>query len=271
MKLHPEIALVSRDRGGDYAAATAVSVPQAIQCADRFHLLQNLSKALEGVLARHLAAHRKQRTETTRTAVRQTEVPSKVLPKKVLLSQAKREERLAQYQQVVTLREQGFSQTAIAEQVGVGRSTVSRWLAIGAFPEQQSRPRKARVDPHLPHHLEQWETGSYTVAQLRRLQSLHPEVDQAYELTQQFARMVRTRGGQQLDEWLGRVRASKIRELQGVVAGVLRDKEAVKAGLTVPASNGIVEGKVNKLKLIKRMGYGRASFALLRQRVLHAL
>jgi len=32
-----------------------------------------------------------------------------------------------------------------------------------------------------------------------------------------------------------------------------------------------VEGKVNKLKLIKRMGYGRAGFALLRQRVLHAL
>ena len=34
---------------------------------------------------------------------------------------------------------------------------------------------------------------------------------------------------------------------------------------------GIVEGKVNKLKLLKRMGYGRAGFPLLRQRVLHAL
>jgi transposase len=43
------------------------------------------------------------------------------------------------------------------------------------------------------------------------------------------------------------------------------------AGLTLPQSNGVVEGKVNKLKLIKRMGYGRASFPLLRQRVLHAL
>ena len=43
------------------------------------------------------------------------------------------------------------------------------------------------------------------------------------------------------------------------------------AGLTLPYSNGVVEGKVNKLKLIKRMMYGRAGFALLRQRVLHAL
>jgi transposase len=56
---HPEIELVSRDRGGDYASAASASVPQAIQCADRFHLLDNLGKALEGVLARHLAAYRK--------------------------------------------------------------------------------------------------------------------------------------------------------------------------------------------------------------------
>ncbi len=71
--------------------------------------------------------------------------------------------------------------------------------------------------------------------------------------------------------WLEKVRASQIHELQGFVAGVERDKKAVKAGLTLPTSNGMVEGKVNKLKLVKRMGYGRAGFPLLRQRVLHAL
>jgi transposase len=106
---------------------------------------------------------------------------------------------------------------------------------------------------------------------LTLLRSLHTEVDQAYGLVQQFAQMLRTRTGEQLDEWLSRVKASRIRELQGFVTGVIQDKEAVKAGLTLSASNGIVEGKVNKLKLIKRMGYGRAGFSLLRQRVLHAL
>ncbi len=55
------------------------------------------------------------------------------------------------------------------------------------------------------------------------------------------------------------------------VQGVERDKAAVVAGLTLSQNNGLVEGKVNKLKLIKRMGYGRAGFPLLRQRVLHAL
>jgi transposase len=83
--------------------------------------------------------------------------------------------------------------------------------------------------------------------------------------------MLRTRTGELLDAWLERVKASQIRELQGFVAGVERDKAAVGAGLTLPQNNGLVEGKVHKLKLIKRMGYGRAGFLLLRQRVLHAL
>ena len=63
MKAHPEIKLVSRDRGGDYASAAASGAPQAVQCADRFHLIKNLGEALEGVLARHLAAHRTRLTE----------------------------------------------------------------------------------------------------------------------------------------------------------------------------------------------------------------
>ena len=83
--------------------------------------------------------------------------------------------------------------------------------------------------------------------------------------------MLRTPTGEQLDDWLSSVRASQIRELQGFVPSVVRDKAAVVAGLTLPQNNGLVEGKVNKLKLIKRMMYGRAEFPLLRQRVLHAL
>jgi transposase len=59
MAAHPEIELVSRDRGGDYAAAGRYALPAATQTADRFHLLKNLGEALESVLARHLAAHRK--------------------------------------------------------------------------------------------------------------------------------------------------------------------------------------------------------------------
>ncbi|MBV9034110.1 MAG: transposase [Acidobacteriaceae bacterium] len=47
-----------------------------------------------------------------------------------------------------------------------------------------------------------------------------------------------------------------------------RDESAVIAALETPWSNGPVEGQVHRLKLIKRQGYGRAKFDLLKQRVL---
>ncbi len=92
-----------------------------------------------------------------------------------------------------------------------------------------------------------------------------------YELVQEFRHLLHHREGEKLDDWLAKVTKSQIRELQSFVLGVERDKAAVVAGLTLPQNNGLVEGKVNKLKLIKRMMYGRAGFPLVRQRVLHAL
>jgi transposase len=52
--------------------------------------------------------------------------------------------------------------------------------------------------------------------------------------------MLRTRTGEQLNDWLCRVKASKIRELQGFITGVKRDKAAVTAGLTLPQNNDYV-------------------------------
>lgn len=117
-----------------------------------------------------------------------------------------------------------------------------------------------------PEDLDKEERG--IILQLRQS---HPELDLAYALVQEFATMLRTRTGETLDAWLAKVVASQIPEFQSFVLGIERDKAAVQAGLTRPESNGVVEGKVNKLKLIKCMGYGRAGFPLLRQRVLHAL
>ena len=171
MKAHPEIKLVSRDRGGDYASAAASGAPQAIQCADRFHVLKNLGEALEGVLARHLAAHRTRLTEEVGARpleTAQARQSPKLSPKAAQQKQAKREERLAHYQHVVTLQKLGFSQTTIADQVGIGHATVSRWLAHDAFPEQQSRPRKIGLDSHLSFLRERWEAGCHNIAQLYR-------------------------------------------------------------------------------------------------------
>jgi len=65
------------------------------------------------------------------------------------------------------------------------------------------------------------------------------------------------------------VQASHLEAFQPFVTGVQQDKEAVFAGLTLPWSNGPLEGNVNRLKLIKRSMYGRAEFDLLKLRVLY--
>ena len=83
--------------------------------------------------------------------------------------------------------------------------------------------------------------------------------------------MMRLRQGERLDAWLSKVHESGLPELQSFAQGVKQDKAAVQAGLTLAINNGQVEGQVTKIKLIKRMMYGRATFPLLRQRVLHAL
>jgi transposase/DNA-binding CsgD family transcriptional regulator len=96
------------------------------------------------------------------------------------------------------------------------------------------------------------------------------ELAALYSLVQSFGQMVRQREGHRLQDWMQQVKTSRFRDLQRFARGLHRDKEEVLAALTFVYSNGQVEGQVNKLKLIKRQGYGRAGFPLLRQRVLHA-
>lgn len=82
--------------------------------------------------------------------------------------------------------------------------------------------------------------------------------------------MVRQRNSIHFDDWLIRVEASGIAELESLAAGLRRDQAAVTAAMSLPYSNGQVEGQINRLKLIKRTMYGRAKFDLLRQKVLAA-
>ena len=73
--------------------------------------------------------------------------------------------------------------------------------------------------------------------------------------------MLRTRTGEHLDAWLEKVRASQIRELQGFVAGVERDKRAVKAGLTLPQSNGMEDRKSEQTEVAEEDGLWLGRFS----------
>ena len=80
--------------------------------------------------------------------------------------------------------------------------------------------------------------------------------------------MLRRREGERLPDWLLAAEASGIDELARFAGTLRMDQQAVQAGLTLRWSNGQTEGQVTKLKLIKRQGYGRAKFDLLRKQVL---
>jgi transposase len=82
--------------------------------------------------------------------------------------------------------------------------------------------------------------------------------------------MIRERRGTNLKAWMAETMHSGIEALARFARGLQDDLSAVTAGLTLGWSNGVTEGQIHRLKLVKRQGYGRASFALLRQRVLHA-
>ena len=71
-----------------------------------------------------------------------------------------------------------------------------------------------------------------------------------------------------LENWMTAVEASDLVPLHAVVRGLRKDLDAVVAGLSLPYSNGPIEGTNTKFKLLKRQMFGRAGFALLRQRIL---
>jgi transposase len=101
-----------------------------------------------------------------------------------------------------------------------------------------------------------------------RLQQ-HGELAQVAALVRQGATMIRQRQAEHLDPWLQACGTSPSVELRNCVECLQRDYAAVKAALTLPWSTGPVEGQINRLKLIKRSGYGRMKLDLLRQRVLY--
>ncbi len=106
---------------------------------------------------------------------------------------------------------------------------------------------------------------------LAQLQDVHSDVGTTLAFTEKFAAIVRERrGAVELEQWLGDAEASEVREIRQFAHKVRQDEAAVRAGCTLPWSNGQTEGQVAKLKAIKRQMYGRAKFDLLRLRALYA-
>jgi transposase len=103
---------------------------------------------------------------------------------------------------------------------------------------------------------------------LKQARAACPHLDALAGHVTAFAQMMTGRHGDRLDAWIAAVDADDQPDLHSFAAGLKRDHEAVRNGLTLQHSSGAVEGQVNRIKMIKRQMYGRAKFDLLRKRIL---
>jgi len=359
LREHGQPAIICRDRGGDYAAGAREGAPDAVQVADRWHLLKNVGEALERVVGRHRGDVRQAACEVApaaadppaadppTTAAAATPAPPAPPAVPAPPPTGRPDARRERYDAVVAQHRQGRSISAISRETGVTRPTVRRWLQAADLPERGHRPgRLHALSPHAAYLRARWDAGCRDAAVLWRelrergfhgsavtvrrhvqrwraypyqrraagrraaassrpapaaparppsprqtrwwlltppdrltpeqraflaqLRARCPEVATAEALAAEFGRLVRERDQPALGPWLGAAATSGLPEFREVARGMRRDRSAIAAALAQEWSSGPVEGQVTRIKLVKRLAYGRSRFDLLRKRVLLA-
>jgi transposase len=149
------------------------------------------------------------------------------------------------------------------------RDYLAPFRALGAAPPPRPAVPKARdITAWMLRHPDSLDAGEHD--KLGQVRARCPHLDALAGHITEFAKILTGRHGDRLDAWIDAAGASDLPALRSFTTGLKADHAAVLAGLTLPYSSGTVEGNVNRIKMIKRQMYGRASFTLLRKRVLLA-
>lgn len=364
LRSHPGVEIVTRDRAEAYAQGIRDGAPEALQVADRWHLLKNLTEAVTKVFHDHQSAIQRQLRSVaasagsaagaqpgepaTKTAqieaipgANATATPAPVddSPKSLTAAADRRGQRAAEAH---ALRQQGWKVKAIARHLNCHPKTISRYLRrqLPLLPRRTTRSTK--LDAFKGYLLERWNDGCHNASQLFReieekdyagsitlvrtfavalrcasgiapasrqpggriiaweeirrpptcrhlawltaqstsrlgdgdqqalgmVSDINPTLKTTVELAQQFSTMVCQRQPDGFDQWLDQATQSGISALRSFANGLRNDYAAVRAALTLIWSNGRTEGFVNRLKAVKRRGYGRAKLDLLRCQML---
>jgi transposase len=146
---------------------------------------------------------------------------------------------------VVPLRQPGMTPAIRRAERAVPSPRALSWLL--ALPERRTEEQTALVE---------------------KVCAACPTLGLCRDLVLSFQDILRRRADDELDGWLERAMGSGLSAFTTYVRGIRADMEAVRAAFALEWSNGPTEGHVNRLKFLKRQGYGRAGFDLLRRRVL---
>ena len=151
LRRHPGVEVVARDRAGAYADGVRQGAPNAVQAADRWHLLRNLGDAVRAVVDRQHAAVRrvaKQVAEQRPMPTAAAPAPDNVkLTAAARRSQASFARRQARYEETARLHAAGVSISRIAAQLGADRKTIRVWLQAGGPSLWRKPPRVGVLAP----------------------------------------------------------------------------------------------------------------------------
>jgi transposase len=338
-KEHPEVKIVSRDRDTVFAEAARKGAPQAVQVADRWHLLKNLGDAVKRMLEVHSEGLKATAAAILDEPALQQEKTA-ADPESTPVAEAELTTKSAlQHKKVKELAAKGWSILKIARHLRMHRQTVKKYTLLEKLPKKQYSkdfgPKRSLSNEQVLYLAKRWTESEATPKQLwqelkekgytgspasvyratthfppkdktslqqavreavpplsarqalwllvkpedqlsQKKQKIlglllehHPQAQESYPLIECFTAMVKDRRAEKLDEWIQLAKQSSITQLEQFAKGLERDYQAVKSGLSMKWSNGQVEGQINRLKLIKRQGYGRAKLDLLKKRVFY--
>ena len=286
LRLHPGVEIIARDRCGLYAEGGREGAPSAVQINDRYHLMSNLSEAVEREIHQLQIAARSEGVQEANPK------PSRKLTLVEARYQRCRQARYERYTAVVELRRQGHTQLEIAAKIGVGADTVARWLHGRRFPERRIRRDRRRdrarflqdqewgLHPGITRtHFSSARMSALLLTPPRELSSTQlgyrnsflrfcPIGHTVRRLALQFRGMLRWRRSDRLLAWIEKATSSGFPFISQFARTLRRDLGAVELAITSPWNNAPKEGHINRLKVLKRQMYGRAGFELLRARVL---
>lgn len=104
--------------------------------------------------------------------------------------------------------------------------------------------------------------------QLARVYMDYPIYSNIISLVNKFRKLIFDKNVGELENWIESAKSLEIREINSFTNGITRDLVAVKNAIIYDYNNGLAEGSVNKIKVIKRIMYGRCTFETLRKKVL---
>lgn len=168
------VTIISRDHGEIYAQGARQGAPDAIQVADRWHLVKNLGEALQKLLARHTGALRQaaylavgwdEPTPSSATTPPPA-LPRRARPRKQPTLTAQQVWQHTMYQRVQELVTNGWSMAAIGRELKIRVRTLYKYRDMEHFVDRRKLVRVSVVEPYRALVEQRWAEGCTEATQL---------------------------------------------------------------------------------------------------------